>query len=167
MLIGPWVGSLPIVVVTGLAVWFPVLLSEVVGGEGPGTEVVRGDDAIVKNRDDVWLGGEQAESRCVVLLAGRLDDGDSEVIIALGKVNACRADAGLRIAGNGGVAVEDEVAVGDEAGGVDLGDGDGGEQKRKKGGVFQATVAEPAGVSLRHRDGRFTAKEHGGTSLLH
>jgi hypothetical protein len=131
------------------------------GGEGAGTEVVCGDDAVVENRENVRLGGEQAEGGRVALTGGRLDDGDSEVIVALGEVNACGADPGFRIAGNGGVAVENEIAMGDEAGGVDLGSGDRGKQKREKDCVCQSTVAEPAGVSLRRWDGRFTAKEHG------
>ena len=90
-----------------------------------------GDDAVAEHRDDVRLGGEQAESGCIVLLAGgRLDDGYSQMLVALGEVNACGEDAGLCISGDGGVAIEDEIAVGDVAGGVDLGNGNRGQQKR-------------------------------------
>jgi hypothetical protein len=126
------------------------------------------DDAIVEHGNDVRLGAQCAEGGCVVLLAGwRLDDGDAQVLVALGEVNACRADAGFRITGNGGVAVEDEVAVGNEAGGIDLGSGDRGQQKRQKDSVFQSTEADPVGASLRRWYGRFTAKKHCCTSLLH
>ena len=94
-------------------------------------EVMGGDDAVVENRDDVRLGGEQAHSGCVVLrTGGRLDDGYSQVLVALGKVKACGEDAGLCISGDGGVAIEDEIAMGDVAGGVDLSRGNRGQQKR-------------------------------------
>jgi len=84
-------------------------------------ELVCGDDAVVEYGDYVCL-GEDAQDGCVVVLAGgRLDDRDAQMLVALGDASASGEGAGFCIAGDGGVAVEDEEAVGNEAGGVNLG----------------------------------------------
>ena len=122
-----------------------------------------GDDAVVEHRDDVRLGGEQAEGGCVVLLAGgRLDDGDSQMLVALGEVNACGEGAGLCIAGDGGVAIEDEVAVGDELV-VSIWAMATEGSKRDRTAASRRRTRWVSGV----REGRFMAKKHGCTSLLH
>jgi hypothetical protein len=77
----------------------------------------------------VGLGGEDAESGGVVLRGGRLDGGDAEVFVALGEASASGEEMGLCVGGNGCVAIEDEVAVRGDAGGVDLRDC----ERRKKG----------------------------------
>ena len=88
-----------------------------------------GDDAVVEDVGDVGLGGEAAEGGGVVLLGRGLDGGDAEVFVALGEMGAGGGDAGFGVAGNGGVAVEDEVAMGSDAGGVDLGAGETGQRR--------------------------------------
>jgi len=136
-----------------------------------GTELVCGDDAVVENGNDVWLGGQEAQGSCVVLLAGgRLDDGYAQVLVPLGEASACGADVGFCIAGDGGVAIEDKVAVGNVAGSVDLGRGNCGEYEGQKEDGLQVTEVECAGertVDIRHGLDRFAEREHGCTSLLH
>ena len=53
-----------------------------------------------------------------------LDCGYTEVLVAPGEMGAGGGDAGLGIAGDNGVAVDDEVSVRSNAGGVDLGAGE-------------------------------------------
>jgi hypothetical protein len=77
------------------------------------------------------LGGEEAESGCVVLGCGRLYSGDAEVLVALSEAGAGGEEVGLGVAGNGCVAIENEVAMGSDAGGIDLRHG-GGAQEREK-----------------------------------
>jgi len=73
-------------------------------------EVLGGDDLIVDDVFDVGLGGELAQGGVVVGGVG-LDGDDAEVFVALDETSSGRARVGLCVTGNGGVAVEDEVAV--------------------------------------------------------
>ena len=71
-----------------------------------------------------------------------MNGGDAEVLVAEGETSSGGGDAGFGVPGDGGVAIEDEVAVGSDAGGVDLGHGKLGcgeacEKERKDGGVLQ------------------------------
>jgi hypothetical protein len=93
-----------------------------------------GDDAVVEDIVDVGLRGEAAQGAGVVLRDSRLDGGDAEVVVAPGEMGAGGGDAGFGVTGNGCVAIEDEVAVGSDAAGVDLasgnlGAGDAGNKK--------------------------------------
>lgn len=97
------------------------------GSDSLNAEAVGGDDAVVEDVIDVGLRGETAEGGGVVFARG-LDSGDAEVFVALGEMGSGGGDVGLGIAGDGGVAVDDEVAVGGGAGGVDLGAGGRGEE---------------------------------------
>ena len=94
-----------------------------------------GYDAVVEDVGDVGLGGEAAESGGVVLLGRGLDGGDAEVLVSPCETGAGGGDAGLGVAGNGGIAVEDEVAMGSDAGGVDLGASDTGEEEDQDDGA--------------------------------
>ena len=69
-----------------------------------------GDDLIVDDVFDVGLGGEPAQGGGVVGGVG-LDGDDAEVLVALGDAGTDGTSVGFGISGNGGVAVEDEVAV--------------------------------------------------------
>jgi hypothetical protein len=66
------------------------------------------------------LGGEAAEGGCVIL-GGYLDGSDAEVLVSMSEMGTRGGDVSFGIARNGGVAIEDEVAVWGDAGGVDLG----------------------------------------------
>jgi hypothetical protein len=68
----------------------------------------------------VGLGGEDAESGGVVLRRGRLYGGDAEVFVALGEASVSGEEVGLSVGRDGCVAIEDDVAVRSDAGGVDL-----------------------------------------------
>jgi hypothetical protein len=81
------------------------------------------DDAIVEDVGYVRLRGEEAEGGGVVLRDGGLDGGDAEVFVALEETSSGGGDAGGCVTGNGGVAIDDEIVVGSDAVGVDLGDG--------------------------------------------
>ena len=89
-----------------------------------------GDDAVVEDVVDVGLGGEAAQGAGVVFRGCGLDGGDAEVFVALREMRTGGGDAGCCIAGDGGVAIEDEVAVRGDAAGVDLGTGETGEEER-------------------------------------
>jgi hypothetical protein len=59
-------------------------------GDELGAELVCGDDAVVKNGYYIWLDGEAAHGSGIVLLVGGgLDDGDTQVLVALGEASAC------------------------------------------------------------------------------
>ena len=106
-------------------------------------QVVGGDDAVVEDVIDVGLGGEAAQGAGVVFRDGGLDGGDAEVFVAAGEVRARGGDAGFCIAGDGGVAIEDEVAVGSDAAGIDLGsDNLGASQAREEKGDDQGSVED-------------------------
>ncbi len=79
---------------------------------------------------DVGLGAETVEGGGVVFGGGGLDGGDAEVFVASGEMGSGRGDAGFGVARDGGVAVEDEVAVRGDGVGVELGvrQGCGGEE---------------------------------------
>jgi hypothetical protein len=57
-------------------------------------------------------------------------------------MSAGGGDAGFCIAGNGRVAIEDEVAVGGDAAGVDLGTGETGKQERQDEGSPEDAMAD-------------------------
>jgi hypothetical protein len=88
---------------------------------------VGGDDAIVEDVVDVGLGGEAAEGGVVVFRRGRLDGSDADVFVATAETGSGGCDAGFGIAGDGGIAIENEVSVRSDAGGVDLRGGEGWE----------------------------------------
>ena len=90
-----------------------------------------GDDAVVEDVVDVGLSGEAAEGGGIVFRRGRLDGRDTDVFVATGEMGSGRCDTGLGISGDGGVAIVNKVAVGSDAGGVDLGGGEGREQERQ------------------------------------
>ena len=125
--IGPWVGSLPIGVdgAGGLSGCVDAggggRCSE--GGDGGRRRCDRG------GRIRRWAGrrGGAGWWRRLRVDCG-FDGGDAEVFVALGEVGAGGGDAGFGVAGDGGVAIEDEVAVRRDAGGVDLGTGEAGEE---------------------------------------
>jgi len=96
---------------------------------------VGGDDAVVEDVVDVWLGGEAFERGGVVFGGGRLDGGDAKVLVPCGEAGSGGGYAGFGVGGDGGVAIENEVAVRSDAVGVDLGSGKAGEKQRKKDGA--------------------------------
>jgi hypothetical protein len=89
------------------------------------TKAVGRDDAVVEDVVDVGLSGEAAKGGGVVFRGGRLDGCDADVFVAAGETGSGGCDAGFGIAGDGGVAIENEVAVRGDAGGVDLCGGEG------------------------------------------
>jgi len=90
----------------------------------------------------VGLGGEVAESGGVVLRQGRLYGGDAEVFVALGEMSAGGEDMGFRVGGDGCIAIEDDVAVGSDAGGVDLRGGEWGKKWEKESGQARDASVE-------------------------
>jgi hypothetical protein len=135
-----------------------------------------GDDAVVEDVFDVGLGGEAAQGGGVVF-SGRLgcrdDGGDAEVFVALGEMGAGRRDAGFGVAGDGGVAIEDEIAVGSDAAGVDLGIGLGAgetcqEECKDKGSVENATADRACSwdAKSRHTKNQVARNGHGYTSIV-
>jgi hypothetical protein len=84
-------------------------------------DVMRGDDAVVEDVVDVGLGGKAAEGSGVVFRCGRLDGGDAETLVAAGETGSSGGDAGFGVSGDGGVAIDDQVAVRSDASGIDLG----------------------------------------------
>jgi len=130
---------------------------------------VRGDDAIVDDEVDIWLRSQAAEDGCVVVLGCGLtgglgcglDCGDAEVFVAVGETGADGGDTGLRVTWDGGVAIEDEVVVGSDAGGVDLGAGQAGEDEYEDGSSFADEVAEQTRHAKSWRTGSQVAiNEH-------
>jgi hypothetical protein len=105
-----------------------------------------GDDAIVEDVIDVGLGGEAAQGAGVVFRKGGLDGGDAEVLVAPCEMSAGGGYAGFSVARNGRVAIEDEVAVGSDAAGVDLGSDNLGagepdqEEREDEGSAEDATA---------------------------
>jgi hypothetical protein len=88
-----------------------------------------GDDAVAEDLVDVGLRGQAAEGAGVILRNCGLDGGDAEVLVAPGEMGAAGGDAGLCVAGDGRVAIENEVAMRSDAVGVNLGAGDTGKKK--------------------------------------
>jgi hypothetical protein len=108
-----------------------------VGGfdrDGFEAEAKCGDDSVVEDVAYVGLGGEEAESGGVVLRGGRLHGGYAEVFVALGETSANGEEVGLGVGGDGCVAIEDDVAVRSDAGGVDLRDCARGQEGEKESG---------------------------------
>jgi hypothetical protein len=83
-------------------------------------EVVGGDDTIVENVFDVGLRGEAAKGSGVIR-RGCLHGSNAKVFISMSEMRPCSNDLGVGIAGYRGVAIEHEVAMGGNAGGVNLG----------------------------------------------
>ena len=63
---------------------------------------------------DVGLGGEAAHGGCVVCGAEGLSGGDAEVWIALGEAGSGGEVRAFGIAGDDGVAIDDDIMVGDD-----------------------------------------------------
>ena len=134
------------------------------------------DDAVVEDEVDVGLGGEAAQSACVVFRDRGLDGGDAEVLVAPEDMGSGGGDAGFGVAGDGGVAIEDEVAMGRDAGGVDLGGvqlgvGETGEEEYKD---CEKNIGVPGEAETRgrcNRDAknlrRFTASITVGRTRFH
>jgi hypothetical protein len=117
-------------------------------------EAVSGDDAIVEDVFDVGLGGEKTEGGGVVLTDGLgcglgcrlswgLDGGDAEVLVAPGETGSGGGDTGFGVAGDGGVTIEDEVAVGSDARCVDLRGGQRSKEEGQDEGLLEAAAADP------------------------
>jgi hypothetical protein len=119
------------------------------------SKAVSVDDAVVEDVGDVGLGGEAAEGGRVVLLGGGLDSGDAEVLVAPGETGAGRGDASFCVAGDGGVAIEDEVVVRGNAGGIDLGACETDEDKPQDDGLVKGEASEETCGS----DGRVRSTE--------
>ena len=144
-------------------------------------QAVGGDDTIVQDEVDVRLGGQAAKRTGVVFLDCGLDGGDAEVIVAPGEVCAGGGDAGFGVTGDGRVAIEDEVAVGCNAAGVDLGidlgmdlgtdlgAGETGKKERQSESSPEVATADRRcnlNAKSRCRKKRITVNGHGVTSLL-
>jgi hypothetical protein len=112
--------------------------------DGFEAETKRGDDSVVEDVAHVGLGGEEAESGGVVLRLWRLYGGDAEVFVALCEASASGEEMGLSVGGDGCVAIEDDVAVRGDAGGVDLRDGEWGKKREKECGQARDTSADRA-----------------------
>jgi hypothetical protein len=76
-----------------------------------------------------------------------LYSGDAEVLVALSEAGAGGEEVGLGVAGNGCVAIENEVAMGSYARGVDLGYGSGGKKREKESGETRDASSERTGAS--------------------
>ncbi len=123
-----------------------------------------------------------ASSSCDVDWAGRVrgklgcgfDGGDAEVFVAPGETGSGGGDAGFGVAGDGGVAIEDEEAMGRDAGGVDLGGVQlgVGETGKEEGEEDDATDNAPSGLACgknsegRRRKSQVVWGGHGFTSRL-
>jgi hypothetical protein len=105
-------------------------------------EAMRGDDAIVEDVIDVGLGGEAAQGAGVVFPDGGLDGGDAEVFVALGEMRSGGGDPRFCVAGDGRVAIEDEVAVRGDAAGVNLGTGEAAKKERQNNGSPEDAMAD-------------------------
>ena len=93
------------------------------GRDAAKAKTVGEDDAIVEDVVDVGFGGEAAHGGSVVFRGGGLGGCDADVLVALGEARAGGGDAGFSVSGDGGVSINDQVAVGCDAGHVDLGAG--------------------------------------------
>ena len=93
-------------------------------------KAVCGDDAVVEDVVDVGLGGEALEGGSVVFRRGRLDGGDAKVLVPCGEAGSGGGYAGSGVGRDGGVAIEEEVAVRSDAAGVNLGSGKVREKQR-------------------------------------
>jgi hypothetical protein len=130
-------------------------------------EAVGGDDAVVEDVVYVGLGGETVEGGCVVFGGGRLDGGDAEVLAAAEEASAGGGEMGFGVGGDGSVAIEDEVAVGRSAVGVDLGSREPGTEDGYKNDTAEenAQIERCCGSAESGYAGSgLTAVEHGCTS---
>ena len=126
-----------------------------------------GDDAVVEDVVDVGLGGEAAEGGGVVFGRGGLDGGDAKVLAAVDEASAGCGEMSFGVGGDGGVAIEDEVAVGRDAVGVDLGAREPGTEDGYKNDTAEENArVERCGGSAEsgYAGSGLTAVEHGGTS---
>jgi hypothetical protein len=114
---------------------------------------------------DVGLGGEAVQSAGVVFVDGGLDGRDAEVLVAPDDMGSGGGDVGLGVAGDGGVAIEDEVAVGRDAGGVDLGSGDAGQEHRQDEDSPPDPMGNSGAKSLSRKN-QVSLDGHGHTSVL-
>jgi hypothetical protein len=129
------------------------------------------DDAIVQDVGDVRLRGQETEGGGVVLRSRGLNGGDAEVLVALDETSSGGDDAGGGVAGNGGVAIDDQVAMGRNAVGVDLcaGEAAAGERRDRESqedshdGAEREPAREERGRSGLGK-GKIREKKHGCTS---
>ena len=125
-------------------------------------EAVRGEDAVVQDVGDAGLGGQEAEGGGVVLRGLGLDGGDAEVGIALEETGSCRGDTSFGVVWDGSIAIDDEIAMRGEAGGVDLGAGE-----RRDGDGQDDACEGLAGEKSGPGESDAAENGHGCTSLLH
>ena len=96
-----------------------------------------GDDAVVDDKGDVGLGAKGGDCGGFIGAGSGVEDGDAEGLVEAEDTCVGEVGVGLRIAGDGPVAVGDEVAVGDNGGdgaGDLLGQGGGWRDKEKADG---------------------------------
>jgi hypothetical protein len=127
------------------------------------------DDAIVQDVVYVGLGGETAQGAGVVFRDCGFDGGNAEVFVAPGEMCAGGGDARFRITRDGCVAIENEVAVGSDAAGVDLGTGQSGKKECQDEVSPEDAMADRAcnrGAKSGPRKNQIGGKGHGCTSLL-
>jgi hypothetical protein len=136
------------------------------------SEAMSRDDAIVEDVLDIGFSGEAAEGGCVVFLGLGFNGSDAEVLVAVGETGSNGSDAGLCISGDSGVAIEDEVAMGSDAGGIDLSSLSSGEmrgEERKDTELLQIAATRQtcrANMKIRCVKSMAGGNEHDGTSVL-
>jgi hypothetical protein len=130
-------------------------------------EAVGGDDAVVEDVVYVGLGGEATEGGGVVFGGGGLDGCDTEVLAAAEESSAGCGEMSFGIRRDGGVAIEDEVAVRRDTVGVDLGSRESGTEDGYKNDTAEenARVERWGGSAESGYAGSWlTVVEHGCTS---
>ncbi len=132
--------------------------------DGLQAEALGGDDAVVEDVGDVGLRGEEAEGGCVVLRGGGLHGSDAEMLVALVEAGSdgCGAESG--VCRDGGVAIENKVAMRHDGGRVDLGGGKRGEAEGDDEEAMQLKPEKVPAGGLVERE--IDANGHGDTSLL-
>jgi hypothetical protein len=127
------------------------------------------DNAVMEDVLDVGFGGEATESGCIVFQGCGFDGGDAEVLVAVGETGSGGGDEGLCVGGDGGVAIEDKIAMGSDAGGVDLGSSHAGEEERQDTEPLQKTM-NGLTCRVKMKIGRVKSQaggnRHGCTSML-
>ena len=83
-------------------------------------EPLGGEDAVVNDVGDVGLRAKAAYGGGVVLRWSRLDGDNAEAVVAPDERRSKRAGAGLHVSGDGGITVDDQVAMRNDGGGIDL-----------------------------------------------
>jgi hypothetical protein len=122
-------------------------------------------DTVMEYVLDVGFSGEVAEGGCVVFLGRGLYGRDPEVLVAVGETGSSGGDAGLCVTRDSGVAIEDEVAMGSDTGGIDLGSSETRGEERKNAEQLQKAATGRtcrADMKIRQAGG----DEHDGTSVL-